>query len=131
MLCGSQLVGQPLRSATSTRCHSAPSPAAQLAPTAEANEFKQLRFPAGSCNTNSSELLDPDFLWDSCSHLQHASWPREDELAKGSELAVWQQRDDDGPVVHPASVLSIFRRSAKELRVQLEQLPFPARVLCS
>lgn len=84
VLCGSQLVVQPLRSATSTRCHSAPSPAAQLAPTAEANEFKQLRFPAGSCNTNSSELLDPDFLWDSCSHLQHASWPREDELKEAN-----------------------------------------------
>lgn len=69
-----------LRSGTSMCCHSAPSPVAQLAPTAEANEFKQLRFPVGSCNTNSSELLDPDFLWDSCSHLLHASCPGEDEL---------------------------------------------------
>lgn len=80
VLCGSQLVVQPLRSATSMRCHSALSPVAQLALTAEANEFKRLRFSAGSCNTNPSELRDPDFLWDSCSHLQHVSWPREDEL---------------------------------------------------
>lgn len=43
------------------------------------NKFAFLKFPVGSCNINSFELLDLKFLSVLCSHLQHASCPKEDK----------------------------------------------------